>query len=150
MENSGGECIVERCAGPTAVQGFASGLLGREVDLQYRRDITVDALPTQELQFGFSQSETEETVVETQQMDEWVYEFRVVGDSGFRDRMAFDTVDPDDPWGHLTQVFGPDFGDAGSTFDAEHEALCPEDQMFWFDDMTAGLLTSPFGEALTQ
>ncbi len=225
VENSGGECIVERCEGPTAMQGFAAGLLGRELDLQYRMDITVDALPTQELQFGFSQSETEETVVafhaydypndapesrdsfvfyghrdlvtgegivrgvfaktdvETQQMDKWVYEFRVVGDGEFRYRMAwyapdpafvasligggdkdvefalryqqrngptFDSVDPDDPWGHLTQVFGPDFSDGGSIFDAAHEALCPEDQMFWFGDMPAGLLTSPFGEALTQ
>lgn len=60
--------------------------------------------------------------VETQQTFEWIHEFPVVGDKDVefalryqqRNGPGFDIVDPDDPGVDLTQVFGLEFGGAGS------------------------------------
>ena len=219
VENPEGACYVSECTGPTVIQGFAAGLLGAQVELDYSIEIEIFDQPDQQLQFGFAQSETAETIVafhaydyaefgpsgsrdsfvfyghrdlvtdeitvrgvfakvdqSTQEQHQWVYEFRTVGDSEFRYRMAwyapdpefvasvigggdkdsefalryrqmngpgFDQVDPGDPWGELTQVFGPQFSDGGE-FVAAHEELCPADQMFGHADMPGALLTSPF------
>ncbi|MBU8871725.1 MAG: hypothetical protein KOO60_12735 [Gemmatimonadales bacterium] len=60
------------------------------------------------------------------------------------DSPNFVTSDPEDPWGNLTQVFGPDYSDLGATLNANWEVATPETGMFNGDDMPTGLLTSPF------
>lgn len=56
----------------------------------------------------------------------------------------FDTYEPDDTWGNLTQVFGPDYSNLGTTFDATWEAATLKSEMFTGHDMPTGLLSSPF------
>ena len=56
----------------------------------------------------------------------------------------FIASDPEDPWGNLTQVFGPDYSDLGLEFDAAWEEATLVTNMFNGDDMPAGLLSSPF------